>query len=197
MKEFFANLLANPLELWAIVATLLCVWLNVKENIWGWPMAIVSSALYAVVFVKAKLYSDAELQLVFIAISAYGWYMWFKKDPNNQVLSVSKCPSKFYFYLVLIALSFTLISGYLHAKYTDASLPYADSSLTAISLVAQWLMARKYLENWYLWLVANVGYVALYFNRELHGTAYLYILLFAMAYSGLKQWQRSLSSIAI
>jgi nicotinamide mononucleotide transporter len=197
MSDFLLNLWANPLELWAIVATLLCVWLNVKENIWGWPMAIVSSGLYAAVFVKAKLYSDAELQVVFIAISLYGWYKWYQKQDSKSILKISHCPSKLYLPLLLIALLFTVVSGYVHATYTDASLPYADSSLTAISLVAQWLMARKYLQNWYLWLVANVGYIALYFSRNLHGTAYLYVLLLIMAYSGLRQWQKTLQSSSV
>jgi nicotinamide mononucleotide transporter len=197
MSDFLLNLWANPLELWAIVATLLCVWLNVKENIWGWPMAIVSSGLYAAVFVKAKLYSDAELQVVFIAISLYGWYKWYQKQDSKSILKISHCPSKLYLPLLLIALLFTVVSGYVHATYTDASLPYADSSLTAISLVAQWLMARKYLQNWYLWLVTNVGYIALYFSRNLHGTAYLYVLLLIMAYSGLRQWQKTLQSSSV
>lgn len=183
----------NYLEVAGIVSTLICVWLNIRQNIWGWPWAIVSSAIYGFIYFKAKLYSDMELQIVFIIISIYGWWRWWQGN-INQDLPVAHIAKKAVPYLILIFVAFTAISGYLHQAHTDASFPYFDSSLTAISLIAQWLMARKYLENWLLWIIANIGYIYLYFSKSLNGTAILYLLLLGMAIKGYLDWRATLKT---
>lgn len=186
--EIIDYLKNNILENLGIATTLICVWLNTKQNIWGWPWAILASVIYGIVYFNAKLYSDMELQIVFIIISIYGWWKWVNGGPENSKLIVSKTPRKFYVYLGIIFILFALISGYLHQKYTDASFPYFDSSLTAISLIAQWLMARKYIENWLLWALVNIGYIFLYFSKDLFGTSVLYLLLLALAVKGYYEW---------
>ncbi|MCY7351230.1 MAG: nicotinamide riboside transporter PnuC [Cytophagaceae bacterium] len=182
----------NPLELAGIITTLWCVWLNTRQNIWGWFWAIVSSGIYGVIYYQARLYSDMELQGVFIALSVYGWYQWLFGGKQKTVLPVSRMPLPFWLWCGVIFLAFTGLSGYLHGRYTNASFPYFDSGLTAISLVAQWQMARKYLENWILWIVADAFYVILYFTKNLQGTALLYALLLGLAAKGYWDWKRSL-----
>jgi nicotinamide mononucleotide transporter len=181
----------NYLENLGIVATLICVWLNTKQNIWGWPWAIIASGVYGFVYFQAKLYSDMELQIVFIIISIYGWWQWIFGGEQKNNLPVTNTPKKLYLILATILILFACISGYLHSKYTDASLPYFDSSLTAISLIAQWLMARKYIENWLLWIAANIGYMFMYFSKNLNGTSVLYLLLLAMAIKGFIDWRKT------
>ncbi len=188
--EIIEYLKNNFLENLGIATTLICVWLNTKQNIWGWPWAIVASIIYGIVYYEAKLYSDMELQLIFILISAYGWWQWVYGGPNKNELKVTKTPTKYYLFLVPIVILFACASGYLHKKYTDASLPYFDSTLTALSLAAQWLMARKYIENWLLWIAVNIGYIFLYFNKSLLGTAGLYILLLLLAIKGFFEWKK-------
>lgn len=192
MLEYFKN---NYLENIGIVSTFICVWLNTRQNIWGWPWAIFASIIYGVVYFQSKLYSDMELQGVFIIISVYGWWKWLYGRENKMVLPVTKTPQKYYLILFVILILFALLSGYLHGKYTDASLPYFDSTLTAISLVAQWLMARKYIENWILWVVANVGYVFMYFSKNLFGTSVLYLFLLALAVKGFLDWRKSIKVV--
>ncbi len=192
MQEILTYLHSTWLENLGIIATLICVWLNVKQNIWGWFWAIISSGIYGIVYFQSNLYSDMELQVVFIIISIYGWWQWFNGSNEKDNLPVIKTPIKYFPLLVLILLAFAGFSGYFHGKYTNASFPYFDSTLTATSLIAQWLLARKYIENWILWIVANVGYVAMYFSKSLYGTSFLYVLLLAMAIKGYLDWRKSI-----
>jgi nicotinamide mononucleotide transporter len=172
-----------------MLSTLICVWLNVRQNIWGWFWAVISSGIYAWVYFTEQLYSDMELQFVFIAISVYGYWHWRKGSSTTQNLAVTNTPTNYWIPLATLALVFTLGSGYLHSQYTNAYLPYADSALTAISLIAQWLMARKYIENWWLWIVANIAYIVLYYQKNLLATAVLYFILLLLAGLGYKQWK--------
>jgi nicotinamide mononucleotide transporter len=192
MSEITKYLTTNYLEVLGIITTLICVWLNTKQNIWGWPWAILASAIYGFVYFQAKLYSDMELQIVFILISAYGWWQWLYGSNEKDNLPVTATPSKYYLILTAILVAFAGVSGYLHGKYTDASFPYFDSTLTAISLIAQWLLARKYIENWILWMVANLGYIVMYFSKNLLGTSILYFLLLGLAIMGYLEWRKSL-----
>jgi nicotinamide mononucleotide transporter len=179
----------NWLENLGILTSLICIWLNTQQNIWGWFWAIVSSAIYGIIFYEARLFSDMGLQGIFILLSFYGWLSWRFGSTEKTVLSVSKIPSKKFIFCVVFFLIFTLTSGYFLGKYTQASLPYLDSSLTAASLIATWMTARKYLENWMLWILANVAYVGVYLYKGLNGTAVLYILLIILAVKGYRDWQ--------
>lgn len=185
----------NYLENIGIISTFICVWLNTRQNIWGWPWAIFASIVYGVVYFQAKLYSDMELQIVFVIISVYGWWKWLYGGDNKSIFPVTKTPAKYFFFITAILFLFAIGSGYLHGKYTDASLPYFDSTLTAISLVAQWLMARKYIENWILWVVANVGYVYMYYSKDLFGTSVLYLLLLVLAIKGYWDWNKTIKML--
>jgi nicotinamide mononucleotide transporter len=182
----------NPIEAIAILCSLICVWLNIKQNIWGWFWAIISSALYAYVFYKTKLYSDMELQFAFIAFSIYGWWHWLHGGQlAANSLPVAGTPQRFLLPVFLLICVAAAVLGYLHQKYTDASLPYLDSTLTATSLAAQWLMARKYIENWLLWIAANIVYIYMYYSKGLYGTSLLYVLLLAMAIKGYYDWLKA------
>jgi nicotinamide mononucleotide transporter len=205
MESVLTYVRQNPLEIAGIVATLICVWLNTRQNVWGWFWAIVSSGIYGVIYFQAKLYSDMELQGVFIVLSVYGWYHWLfggtrrggrsRGGSARDDLPVTAMPAKFWVPCLLLFAAFTGASGYLHGQYTDARLPYADSALTATSLIAQWQMAKKYLENWVLWILADVCYVGLYLVRGLNGTALLYLLLLGLALKGYLDWRRTLQPI--
>jgi nicotinamide mononucleotide transporter len=192
MQEIYQYLVSNWLENLGILSTLICVYLNTRQNIWGWPWAILASIIYGLVYYQAKLYSDMELQIVFIVISGYGWSKWLYGGQQKNDLPVTYTPKKYYLVLLIIILLFALASGYLHGKYTDAALPYFDSTLTAISLVAQWQMARKYIENWILWITANLGYIVMYFSKNLMGTSVLYVLLLGLAIYGYWGWRKTL-----
>ena len=179
----------NWLENLGILTSLICIWLNTKQNVWAWFWAIISSGIYSIIFYQARLFSDVGLQGVFILISVYGWRAWQFGSKEKSVLSVNKIPTELSIICVVFFLIFTLSSGYLFSQYSQASLPYLDSSLTAISLIATWMTAHKYLENWLLWIFANIVYVGMYTYKGLNGTAVLYFFLIVLAVKGYRDWR--------
>lgn len=170
------------------------VFLSVRENVWSWPTAIVNTALYVVVFRHARLYADMGLQVVYIAISVYGWYHWLYGGAGHGGLRVSRIRRRELLYLPVLAAAGTLTLGTLLGRYTDAAIPYLDSALTVCSLIAQWLMTRKVLENWMLWVALDVAYVGLFIHRALYPTALLYAVFLVLAAMGHVQWTRSYRS---
>ncbi len=184
----------NWLEVLGIITSLICVWLNTRQNVWGWFWSIISSGIYGVIFWQFGLKSDAELQGVFILLSLYGIYQWKFSKGEKTVLPVSKVSPNLIIICLIFLAKFTVISGFLHQEFLQASLPYLDSLLTGISLIATWMTARKYLENWMLWIVANVGYVGMYIYKGLYGTSVLYVLLIALAVKGLMDWKKSINN---
>jgi nicotinamide mononucleotide transporter len=167
------------------------VWLSVRENVWSWPTAIVNTALYVLVFRNARLYADMGLQVIYIAISLYGWYHWLHGGTAHGELRVSRIRRHELLYLPVLAVAGTLALASLLSRYTNATLPYLDSTLTVCSLIAQWLMTRKILENWMLWIALDVAYVALFIHRALYPTALLYAVFLVLAAMGHVQWTRS------
>ncbi|WP_171025730.1 nicotinamide riboside transporter PnuC [Hymenobacter jeollabukensis] len=180
----------GPLE-WAAFATgLACVVLAAVGTIWNFPVAIVSCAFYVVVFHRAQLYSDRNLQFVFIAMSVYGWYEWLRGGKAHTALVVTHSTAREWLWLTLAGACYTGGFGYYLAHHTDAALPFLDSLTTAISLMAQYLMTRKRLENWLLWILVDIIYVPMYWVKSLHATSGLYLLYLGIAAFGYWEWRR-------
>jgi nicotinamide mononucleotide transporter len=131
------------------------------------------------------------LQVVYIAISCYGWYHWLHGGVGSGELRVSRIRRRELLYLPFLWAGGTALLGTLLGRYTDAAIPYLDSGLTVGSLIAQWLMTRKVLENWMLWIVLDVAYVGLFIHRALYPTALLYAVFLVLASMGHVQWTRS------
>lgn len=213
-----------PLEIAAVLTGIACVWLAARSNLWNFPIAIVSCGLYLVVFVRARLYSDAGLQLAFIALAAYGWWSWLQRrrppatpGPHPEAaagntidlvedslgnwynpeataaavpLPITHTPARQWGLLLAAGATYALGAGYLFARYTNAALPYYDSTTTAVSLVAQYQLSRRQLDNWLLWLGVDVVYVGLYWSRGLALTSLLYAVYLALAAYGYYQWRQ-------
>ncbi|QGZ38801.1 nicotinamide mononucleotide transporter [Pseudoduganella flava] len=187
------GLATTPLELLSFALSIATVWLNIRQNHWAWLFAILSSALYGAVFYESKLYGDMGLQLVFIAVSVWGWYQWLRGDDSHERLPVTALAWRgravaAVAWLVLFAgLAWFLKSN------TDTDVPFADGFLTAGSLVGQVLLSRKKLENWHTWIIVDVLYVALYVHKGLMLTAVLYAMFVVMAIIGLLAWRKSMA----
>ena len=181
------------LELLAAVTGAVSVWLSVRQKVWSWPLAIVNVLLYAVVFYEAKLYADMGLQVVYAVISIYGWYEWLYGGENRTELKVSRTPRRIVWLLVAIGALGAAALGTLLHRTTDASLPWLDSSLSSTSLVAQWMMTRKLLENWAVWIAVDVVYVGMFVYKSLYVTAVLYAVFLVLAARGWIEWKRSLA----
>jgi nicotinamide mononucleotide transporter len=169
------------------------VWLSVRQNILSWPTAIVNVVLYAVVFYQAKLYADMGLQVIYAALSVYGWYEWLYGGAGRTELHVTRTSARLAALLALIALSGSALLGTLLRHTTDAALPYMDSFLSSTSLVAQWMMTRKKLENWLVWIAVDVLYVGMFIFKGLYLTAGLYAVFLALAVRGYLDWRRSMA----
>lgn len=180
------------LETVAVVFGIVSVWLSVKENIWSWPTAIVNVSLYFVIFFQQRFYADMGLQVFYAAISLYGWYHWLFGGEHRTTLSVTRTPRGLWMALPILWLGGFLLLGTLLKHTTNAALPYVDSALTAGSLIAQWMMTRKYLENWLIWIGLDVAYVGVFINRGLVLTAFLYAVFLVLASRGYVDWKRSL-----
>ena len=180
----------SRLELFAAVVGALSVFLSARQSLWAWPTAIVNVVSYAVVFFGAKLYADMGLQVVYFALSLYGWYEWLYGGENRTELHVSRVTRALGLKLLLIGLASAALLGTILARLTDASLPYLDSATTSTSLVAQWMMTRKLLENWLVWIAVDLVYVPVFLSRGLHVTAALYAVFLALAIGGWIAWRR-------
>ncbi|MFL5613434.1 MAG: nicotinamide riboside transporter PnuC [Gemmatimonadaceae bacterium] len=181
----------STLEWIAAIAGAVSVYLSARENIWSWPTAIVNVGLYIIVFRRAGLYSDMGLQVVYLVLSIYGWYEWLYGGHDRTKLTVSRATMREWALTLPVALVFWFALARYTATLPGVALPYVDSCLTTISLVAQWMMTRKILENWILWIVADIAYVPMYVYKKLPVTAALYALFLVLAVVGLRAWWRS------
>lgn len=186
----------SSLEIIAALFGVVSVFLSVRQNIWSWPTAIVNVGLYIVVFYETKLYADTGLQVVYVVLNAYGWYHWLYGGKNRTELPVQRTGAKVGLILAGVVAGGSILIGTLLSRNTDAALPYVDALTTSTSLVAQWMMTRKLLENWVVWVAVDVVYIGMYINRSLHVTAVLYFVFLVLSAAGYFQWRRSLATNA-
>ena len=184
----------SPLELFAALIGAISVWLSVRQNIWSWPTAIINVVLYAIVFYEAKLYADMGLQVIYAILSIYGWYEWLYGGEGRTELHVSRTGARLGALLALIAAAGSAILGVFLHRATDAALPFMDSFLSSTSLVAQWMMTKKLLENWLVWIGVDVLYVGMFIFKGLFLTAGLYAVFLALAVKGYIDWRRSMAA---
>jgi len=183
----------NALEYVAAFFGIVSVYLSVKQNIWSWPTAIVNVGLYTFVFHASRLYADMGLQVIYVIVSFYGWYQWLYGGKNRTELKVSRTPPKLAVILACIGVSFALLLGTVLHRTTNAALPYLDSLTTSTSLVAQWMMTKKLLENWIVWVAVDVVYIGMFISRSLYPTAGLYLVFLVLSVTGYRQWRASLN----
>lgn len=178
------------IEITATLFGVACVYLTIRRNIWCWPTGLIMVSLYIWIFWQAKLYSDMGLQVVYIFLQLYGWWAWLHGGEDGEELEVQRLTPARFGAWVAAGVVGTVGLGYVMSTYTDADLPYWDACTTVLSLIAQWLMAKKILENWVFWIVVDVLAVGIYFTKGLYPTTGLYALFLLMAASGLVVWWR-------
>ena len=186
----------STIEIVAALFGVVGVWLSVRQNVWNWPIGIINVALYVVVFYRARLYADMGLQVVYIVLALYGWYQWLYGGPGRTTLPVRRAAGRQMLLAAAVGVGGAWGIGEILARYTNASLPYLDASLTSASLVAQWLATRKLLENWLLWIAADIVYIGMFLYKRLYPTAALYAVFTVLAVAGYVQWKRTLRAPA-
>ena len=181
----------SPLEGTAVVFAVLYLLLAIRENIWCWYCAGISTAIYVYLFADARLYMESLLNVFYFAMAIYGWTVWRAGRSDSGDMAVVRWPPQTHFAAIAAIILLVAASGYLLSRYTDAAYPYMDSATTYAAVWATFLVARKVLENWWYWLAIDAVSVAIYWSRELELTAILFVLYVSMIPFGLLSWSRS------
>lgn len=181
----------NSLELTGALFGIIGVYLTVKENVWCFPIGIVNVIITAYLVFEIKLYADFLQQAVYFALLIIGWFKWTHADKKlHHVELISRLKSNeiaFYFFIWMIGSS---IMFYLLGTYTDAHFPFWDSTGTVLCFIAQWFVAKKKIENWLLWMAANMLYVVIYYLKGMPYYSILMAVYFVLAINGFNEWRR-------
>lgn len=185
-------------ELLAVISALFYVVLAAKENIWCWPAALVSTAIYTIIFYDVYLWMDALLQVYYLAMALYGWYCWRKVFPaensshnetdKGSVLVIQSWPLFFHIKIIVLLSACSLAIGWLMDNYTPTDFPYLDSATTVFAVFATYLVTKKVLENWLYWIVIDVVSIYLYLEKGLKPTVVLFALYVVIAIVGYIIW---------
>ena len=184
-------------EIVAAVFGLVCVILTIRQNIWCWPAGLVQVTLYILVFYEARLYSDMLLHVIYVAMQFFGWWNWLYGGENRTRLAVVRlAPAAGVFWSGLAVVG-TLALGWSMSRYTNADLPYWDAAITVLSLIAQWLMAKKTLESYLIWILVDVLAVGVYAVKALYPSTLLYACFLCLATAGFLEWRKDLPKPAM
>ena len=183
-------------EILGFVTGAASVLLAVRESAWNWPVGIANNIFFLILFWKAKLYADAVLQIVYIVISIFGWWNWLRGGVGHTELPISRTGVRNAILLAAATASATVLLVLALRRFTDSVVPFWDGITTALSLTAQYMLSRKLLENWWVWMTADVIYIALYGYKSLYLTGALYLLFFGMCIAGYAGWKKSAAARA-
>ena len=181
------------IEILGVLFSLLYLYFSIRQNILLWPMGIISALLYMVVFFRSKFYADMGLNGYYLIVSVYGWIIWKRGiDHTGTELPVTRIRLKLALILVLVTAAAFFGIGLILDRFTDSPIPYWDAFTTALSFTATWMLARKILEHWILWMIVDAVSMGLYLYRGLYPTLVLFAIYTAMAVIGFIQWKKTL-----
>ena len=188
----FISSFMSPIEIVATIMGLFSVYFTVRQNMLCWPTWIIMVILYIYIFYNAKLYSDTILQIIFLFMQFYWWYMWKYWWKNKSILKVKTISNRFRIIGILWIIIVSLCWGYFMKSKTDASLPIADSFVLYLSLTAQLLLSFKILESWVLWIIVDILSVWVYYYKWLYLTTWLYFIFLILAILWLIEWLKAI-----
>lgn len=197
MELFIKWLSGNYIELLGAILGIAYIFFSIRQSILTWPIGLLTSVLYVWVFFVSKLYADMGLQMYYVAISIYGWYEWLfgNKTNHSEPIQVSRITLKLSIVLSVISFFLFLLIWFILKNYTDSPVPMADSLATALSIVATWMLARKILEHWLVWIFVDAFSVGLFWYKDLLPTVVLFVVYTVMAYIGYREWKQGYEHI--
>jgi nicotinamide mononucleotide transporter len=180
------------IEIFGALTGLIYIVLEIKENIWMWHVGIATSALYVIVFFQSKFYADMALNGYYLGISVYGWYWWKYGNSNSSspTLPITKVKTSLTLKLSLITVLLFGILYFVLEKYTDSPVAMWDAIIAALSITATWMLAKKILEQWIVWIFANGLATIIYANKNLYPTAILFFVYFILSIVGYYKWKK-------
>lgn len=179
----------NNLEIVAVLSCFINIYLAARNHILNFLFGIITVSLYFIIFFQAKLYADMLLQLIFLILQFYGWYQWLAKT-NHVNISIKQISPIMLLYVVMCTVILFTLMSFILRFYTDSTTIYMDSLITALSLVAQWMMSKKFLSHWWFWIIADIFSIKLYIAKELYFTSLLYAFLFFICIYGYLNWKK-------
>lgn len=190
-ETILAWIISNKIELLGTILGIMYIFFSIKQNILTWPTGLLASALYTVVFFNSKLYADMGLQVYYVIISIFGWYFWLhgRKKEKSKHMPVQRVSKQLWIKLsvICILIYFAIL---LLLNFTDSDIAHLDSLTTAFSIVATWMLAKKYLEHWLIWIFVDLFSSGMYVYKNLWPTVILFLVYTVMAYVGYKEWNK-------
>lgn len=190
----------NYLEITGTLIGLIYLWLEYKASIYLWIAGVIMPAIYIFVYYNAGLYADVGINIYYLIAAAYGWAVWMKgskeqkTNEDKQELPITHTPLKTYLPLTLVFLLALFGIAWILIRYTDSNVPWLDSFTTALSIIGMWMLARKYVEQWFAWIVVDVVCCGLYIYKELYFTSALYGLYSIIAIFGYLKWKQMMNT---
>ena len=170
---------------------LLYLWLEYKANIWVWIVGAIMPMVHGLLYFHSGIYADAAMQLYYVAAGIYGLFVWLRGEKRSEKrVDIQHTPKKWIFSLVAVYVVLHISLYFLLTEFTDSRVPLFDSMSTALSIVAMWMLSRKLVEQWLVWLVVDMISVGLYLYKGLPITAMLYMLYCALAVAGYMRWRK-------
>lgn len=193
--NFIAEMFGSGfLEIVAVFLGIANIILLIRRSIWNYPFGILMVIIYGNIFFEHRLYSDSILQIFFLIIQCYGWWYWLKNKDGTGHVIVRKLKHSQYLSYGVLSVVFALSLGFVMSNNTDADYPFWDSTIAALSVVAQILLSRRYLENWLVWVLVDAMAIGLFFLKGLTPTAVLYSIFLIMATIGWLKWKSAYHS---
>lgn len=199
MEIIIKWLSGNYIELLGAILGFAYIFFSIRQNILTWPVGLLTSLLYIWVFYESGLYAEMGLQLYYVLISIYGWYQWLKgKTTDDTVpIKVSRLSFGLGAILVIISSMLFLLLQFGLKNYTDSNVPIADSMVTSLSIVATWMLARKILEHWLIWIFVNLFSIALFLHKGLIPTVILFVVYSIIAIVWFIKWKKDMELIKV
>jgi nicotinamide mononucleotide transporter len=181
----------NYIEILGVITSLIYLYFSVRQQIWLWPFGIVSSALFIYIFYMNRFYADMSLQGYYLLISIYGWYNWSmgKRRNDSGKLPVTRIKLLTAIILLIIFVLLWIFIAVLLIHFTDSDVPWGDAFTTAGSIVATWMLARKILEHWIIWIIVDAVSAGLYLFKDMYPTVILYFIFTVIAVIGFYKWK--------
>ena len=195
MQNLLTWITGNWDEISAAVISLIYLYFSYKQNILLWPFGLLSAIFYIWIYYNSGFYADMSLQGYYVVISMYGWYHWTRGGNTGKAsnLKVSRVKKRESLILFIVFLLLWLLISQVLIRFTDSQIPVMDALTTAGSIVATWMLARKIIEHWLLWIIIDTISLGLYIYKELYATAVLFLIYTLVAIAGYFAWKRDLN----
>jgi len=198
MEIIIKWLSGNYIELLGAILGVVYIYFSIRQSILTWPVGLLTSVLYVWVFFESKLYADMCLQMYYVAISIYGWYEWLHVDQQTHArpIKISRISYKLGVVLAAVSLVIYVLIWFILKNYTDSPVPVADSLATSLSIVATWMLARKILEHWLVWIFVDAFSIGLFWYKDLWPTVFLFFVYAVMAFIGYHEWKKEFARLS-